>query len=273
MSKKLIIRRWILLLVASSLGYPVSAQVENDNSLETRLTRLEHLVNNSTFLELLERLEHLQKEVRDLRGELEMQGHQITQLKEEQRELYRDVDQRIQRFDGVGNLSGTSTMSKPSISEGPVATSYAKMPLPATSSSSSVPAPAPHAQEDGKNEYQRAVRLLNQGHYEEAIAALQTLLETHPSDTYTADARYWVGEAYYVTRQFQSAMQEFQQFVKDNPSSLKLTHALLKIGYIHEELGEKQSAEQVLSDLIERYPDTTAAYLAMERLQRLRKKP
>ena len=54
------------------------------------------------------------------------------------------------------------------------------------------------------------------------------------------------------------------------PDSQKLTHALLKIGYIHAELGQREEAERVLNDLIQRYPESTAAGLARKRLQRIR---
>ena len=45
---------------------------------------------------------------------------------------------------------------------------------------------------------------------------------------------------------------------------------MLKVGYIHDELGRKEQAKQVLNDLATRYPQTTAAGLARKRLQRLR---
>ena len=65
-------------------------------------------------------------------------------------------------------------------------------------------------------------------------------------------------------------MQEFQRLVTKYPNSQKLTHALLKIGYTHDELGNKAQAEQALNDLIERHPQSTAARLARKRLQDLR---
>ena len=54
------------------------------------------------------------------------------------------------------------------------------------------------------------------------------------------------------------------------PESQKLTHALLKVGYSYHELGKIPEAKASLEDLKLRYPGTTAARLADERLQRIR---
>ena len=48
------------------------------------------------------------------------------------------------------------------------------------------------------------------------------------------------------------------------------THALLKIGYIQDELGNRAEAKRVLEDLVKRFPSSAAAGLAKKRLERLR---
>ena len=66
-------------------------------------------------------------------------------------------------------------------------------------------------------------------------------------------------------------MQEFERLVSAHPTSQKLTHALLKIGYAHDELGNLKEAERVLSELIERHPQSAAAGLARKRLTSIRR--
>ena len=65
-------------------------------------------------------------------------------------------------------------------------------------------------------------------------------------------------------------MQEFQRLASGYPNSTKLPGALLKIGYIHHELGDRAEAERVLSDLRARYQDSAAAKLALKKLQDIR---
>ena len=72
-----------------------------------------------------------------------------------------------------------------------------------------------------------------------------------------------------MTRRFDEALGEFQRLVAQHPDSQKLTHAMLKIGYIHDEQGRPGDARKVLTQLTERFPKTTAASLARKRLKRL----
>ena len=118
--------------------------------------------------------------------------------------------------------------------------------------------------------YQSAFDLLKSGHYEDAAAAFTQFIAEFPAGSYADNARYWLGETYYITRRFEPALQEFQRLVSTYPDSQKLTHALLKIGYVHDELGNKAEAERVLGDLIERYPQSAAAGLARNRLASIR---
>ncbi len=65
-------------------------------------------------------------------------------------------------------------------------------------------------------------------------------------------------------------MREFETLIKEHPESQKLTHALLKVGYIHDELGQEDKAREALTELTEKYPNSTAAGLAAKRLERMR---
>ena len=118
--------------------------------------------------------------------------------------------------------------------------------------------------------YQQAFRLLKQSLYAQAIKAFREFLSAHPDSDYSDNAQYWLGEAYYVTQQFEQALQEYNKLLAHYPESQKLNHALLKIGYSHHELGNIQQALALLEDLKQKYPGTTSAQLADDRLQKIR---
>ena len=120
-----------------------------------------------------------------------------------------------------------------------------------------------------QQDYQTAFSFLKGGRYHDAAKAFRTFLITYPGSDFVDNARYWLGETYYVTRQFEAAMQEFQELILRFPQSPKLTHAKLKVGYIHHELGRSEQAKQALLELVESHPDSTAAGLARKRLKRL----
>jgi tol-pal system protein YbgF len=124
----------------------------------------------------------------------------------------------------------------------------------------------PSGEEEG---YRYAFNLLKGGQHNESIAAFNSFLAQYPKSPHADNAQYWLGEAYYVKRQFEPAIAEYEKLVENYPRSQKLTHALLKIGYSYQELGRIEEAKDSYQNLKSRYPGTTAARLAEERLQRL----
>ncbi len=249
------------------------ATVVRKGSVDERLSRVERLLDTRSLVDLLNRVERLQSEVRDLRGEVELQSHTIQQLKRTQKELYVDVDDRLSRIETGGSAAASSVTDPASAGAGPV---VAAPPSAGAAEPTSpnipveeppVPTLDPVAEQ---NAYQQAFNLLKQGRYDEAAGAFKEFLKTYPGGTYAANAQYWLGETYYVTRQFKPALGEFEKLLGQYPGSRKTTHAMLKIGYIRDELGQTKGARKVLGDLVAQYPNTTAAKLARERLQKLK---
>jgi len=280
--------------VAISIALPgialAQAPVQDNAALDQRVARLEQIVNSQTLIELLNNVQALQREVQSLRGEIELQGHGVSQLKQRQRELYLDIDRRLQRLEmGQGT---TATIPPPAVAAtapptpappvaavpapaqpapaAPAATTVTATAPPAATSPATPPAQALVNPAEEQRAYQASFDLLKAGRYEPATKAFAEFLQQFPSGQFADNAKYWLAEAYYVTRQFEPALRQFEMLVAEHPDSQKLTHALLKIGYIHAELGQREDAERVLNDLIQRFPESTAAGLARKRLQRIR---
>ena len=251
------------------------APVIDARALDERLKRIERLLGTESLLKLFDEVESLGTEVRELRGQLEEQSHAINQLKQGQRELYLDVDQRLQRIESAPPAEAASPSPQPPTTAPatPVAPTEtgasqpAPAPVPATTPSDPAAGVDPFAEQQA---YQGAFDLLKSARYEDAAAAFTQFIAEYPAGSYADNAQYWLGETHYITRRFEPALQEFQRLVSTYPNSRKLTHALLKIGYVHDELGNKAEAEKVLGDLIARYPQSAAAGLARQRLVDIR---
>ena len=109
-------------------------------------------------------------------------------------------------------------------------------------------APAPAADAGGEQAaYRAASELLRIGRYEDAIAGFQAQLQQYPGGSLADNAQYWIGEAYYVTRQFDRALAEFQRVAAEYPQSPKAADALLKVGYIQYERRQFAAARQTLT--------------------------
>ena len=255
-----------------SAGVLAQAPVVDARELDERLKRIERLFGSDSLFKLFDEVESLGTEVRELRGQLETLSHTVERLEARQRELYLDVDQRLERIETATPTQTAAAAQPPGASPGdattPTETAQPSQPVttPATSSTTETPSTGgvdPFAEQQA---YQSAFDMLKSGRYEDAAVAFQQFIADFPTGTYADNAQYWLGETFYITRQFDRAVQEFERLMSTHPNSQKLTHAMLKIGYAHDELGNKAEAERVLGLLIERHPQTAAAGLARKRL-------
>jgi len=257
-------------------GSFAQAPVVDAREMDERLKRLERLFDSGALFKLVDEMDSLEAEVRELRGQKEALSHRIEQMEERQRQLYLDADQRLQRLESATPSQIADSPSSPSdplpatpATPAPSAATPGQPP-PATPPAARTPDATgvdPFAEQQA---YQSAFDLLKSGRYDEATVAFQRFIAEFPAGGYADNAQYWLGETFYITRRFKEAVQEFERLVSTHPASQKLTHALLKIGYAHDELGNLKEAERVLTELIERHPQSAAAGLARKRLTSIR---
>lgn len=259
----------VLLLPETVLGL--------DSATEARLERIERQLESRGLMDMLRQLEQLQRDVQQLRGELEVQAHRTEDMERRQRELYLDIDRRLQQLE-TGQAPQPAGVSAPSGMAGP-----GDVLLPPPAAPQREPAapgglqPGPAAAAPGaitaaeQAEYDKALAILRDGRYTDAAAAFNSFLTQHPNSGLADNATYWLGETYYVTRDFDQAMAMFSKLVEFQPQSPKVPDARLKIGYIHYEQKDWAAARQELNTLVSNYPGTTAARLASDRLQRMKK--
>ena len=82
--------------------------VQKLTELDSRLLRIERVLANQSLLDLSQRIEAAQAETRTLRGQLDELQHQVAQAKDQQRELYGDVDRRLAALEGTGGGGAAS---------------------------------------------------------------------------------------------------------------------------------------------------------------------
>lgn len=237
-------------------------QAERIAELERRVQRLDNQAEAGQMMELMQRVDALHAELRLLRGEVERLGHDGESLTRRQRELYLDLDRRLQNLEaGGGGGNGASMMPPPS--ERGSDRGSVQVPL-------SHAAVASDAADAERGRYEAAIALLRAGRYPQAGEAFQQYLTSHPEGRYADNAQYWLGEVHYVTRDYAVALAEFGKVLERFPDSQKVPDALLKIGYVHYELQHWDDARNTLTDAATRAQGTTVARLAEQRLQRMR---
>ena len=316
----------VILVSALAASFAVPAQQatvsRSAGDYAERLARIERLLDGQALFELSNRMEALQMEVQQMRGELETQAYALEQMRNRQRDLYVDIDQRLQGRQMVtaeplvNNGAAPLDPSNPplevlrglapsaGVDDGPGAPAAAlsveqvdnglrieSQTSDAARMESRPPPPAatvavvrpgrvarsraatfggPVDETAAETSYRAALSLLKAGQYDQSKAAFDGFLVEHPNSAYADNAQYWLGEAYYVTRDFAPAMQEYTKLVQAFPDSQKVEHALLKIGYCQQELGNLSAAIAQLEEVTSLYPGGSAARKAQERLQQLR---
>ena len=241
--------RFVIASILSGFCLVSPAVFADEAELEQRLSRLERSMESQPLVDMLRRLERLQQDVQTMRGEMEQVNHSIEGIKKRQRDLYLDIDQRLSALETSGPAATEQNDNTAgAASEGAVATADDRKEL---------------------TEYQNAFEILRARRYDDAIIAFKSYIEHYPSGKYTANAKYWLGEANYVTRRFPVAIEELNKVLKDHPQSNKVQDALLKIGFSYYELQQWPEARASLQKLVDAYPNTTAGKLARKRLDQM----
>ena len=217
--------------------------------LEARLIRVERVIDNQSLIELVTRVDLLQSEIQTVRGETETLAFQTDNAAERQRDLYVDIDGRLQELE--------------------LAVAQLQIALEELISEEEAPPPPILLPGSDQDNYQSAFEVLRNGDYEESASAFEQFLAVFPSSPLADNAQYWLAETYYVQRQYMAALPAFQLVVDEYPGSSKLPDALLKIGYCNYELQQWDAARDSLERVIREFPATTAARLATQRLERI----
>ncbi len=279
------------LLAAAVIAVLATPVAFADSELEGRLGRLERILENQSGSELLLQVQRLQTEMQDLRGMVEQQGFAIEKLQRQQRDQFLDLDSRLnsaRQPDQTGKPEGATAAgdAKSALPPGVVDASGQEMPAPAGATPAPAPAEPPTPSSPGavgipslpapetvggseRDLYSSAFALLKERKYEESKAAFNELLRRYPQGDYADNARYWLGETYYVLRDYPAAMAEYDRLVQLNPSSPKVPGALLKIGFIQYDQRDFDQAKATLARVISTYPNSTEARLAKSRLERI----
>lgn len=241
-------------------------------SLAERVTQLENAANvqnqsaGQANLEAQNRIVELQGEVRSLRGLVETLQNEIEQLKQTNRQQYIDLDGRLGRLEGGAPAAAAATPNSAAAAPAAAAATSAR-------DTAIDPAAAPAAPVDPAAEeadYQAALDALVE-RYEAADSArlFQAFIQTYPQSALLPNAYYWLGESYYVTQNYELALQAFGTLLGQYAGSRKEADALLKTGYCQIALGQRADGEATLRDVISRYPGTDPAAKAESRLRTL----
>ena len=248
-------RRTLSLVAPAALlaGCQLMQPAEDPNAarldeLERRMDAMERIVRNQSLANMTQQVSAMERQGAEIQGRVETLEHGAETTADRQRQLYADLDSRIQELESALSASrAVGVMDGGTLAPG-------QLPMPGGSD---------------RDNYQAAFELLKEERYEQAGMAFQQFLVTYPDSELADNAQYWLAESHYVTQKFSEALAEFERVISQYPRSRKVPDALLKMGYCNYELKSWDAARISLARVQADYPETTAARLAGQRLKRM----
>jgi tol-pal system protein YbgF len=222
---------------------------QSSDSAVQRLDKIEHILENmrESQAQLSYTIESMRSEIQSMRGEVEEHSFQLERLSERQRDMYRDIDSRLNELKTQAAVNSVEQTT-------PSATTTAE-PNNATVSEHTA--------------YNDVFGLVRSKKYNQAIQAYQQFLQNYPNSRYVPDSYYWIGQMYYAQRKLDNASESLKVVVDKYPESKKAAGALFRLAVIMQDQNKTSQARAYYQQIIADYPDKSEAKKAKQKLDSL----
>lgn len=269
-------------LVGSSIVFAIALPSMSwaKASLESRIDRLEQVVENQISLQRVNDLESIKQDISELRGMLEECQHNLTLLQQRQEQMFNapvtGTKSAVSVKPKAVTVHTANNPSTPAVVARPAATAASSSSVSTAVKTSANTTVNSNAGTD-QAAYDAAYSLLDQKRYQEAQIALQDFIWQYPNSNYVANAHYWLGEIYLLAwydnktdqLQLEQAINSFSTVVAKYPDHNKAVDCLLKLGLTEIERENWQAAKEYLTSVKTKYPDSSRAKIADARLATL----
>ena len=123
------------------------------------------------------------------------------------------------------------------------------------------------ASSDAKNAYQSAFAKVQSRNFDQAITEFNDFVKQYPDTSLTANAWYWLGELYSAKSSFGDSEKAFSTVLEQFPDSSKVPDAMYKLGLLKTRQGDADGGKALLQAVSKDYPDSNAASLASDYLR------
>ena len=117
--------------------------------------------------------------------------------------------------------------------------------------------------------YNEALRDYTGGKNDLAVQEFNDYIKFYPNTDLAGNAYFYLAEIQFKAADYKKAVANYDLVLQNFPSGNKAAAAQLKKGYALLELGKQDEGKQELKHVIQRYPRTTEATQARERLRKL----
>ena len=190
---------------------------------------------------LYQKLSELEKEVAELRSQLEENSVLMERSLELQQQRYLDLDSRILELSSIErNIISNSAEEDLVIDNG---------------------------QAEEKLLYKNALELFEASRYAEALEVFSEVIISYPDGIYTPDAYFWSGELFLAQELYEDAKLSYAEVFEQFPDHIRSADSLYKLGEIQRIDSEFIEAINYFERVVSLFPDSGAAQLSKKSIK------
>ena len=189
---------------------------------------------------LYQKLSELEKEVAELRSQLEENSVLMERSLELQQQRYLDLDSRILELSSIEkNIVSNSAEEDLVMNNG----------------------------QEEKLLYKNALELFESSRYAEALEVFSEIIITYPDGIFTPDAYFWSGELFLAQELYEDAKLSYAEVFEQFPNHIRSADSLYKLGEIQRIDSEFIEAINYFERVVSLFPDSGAAQLSKKSIK------
>ena len=189
---------------------------------------------------LYQKISELEKEIAELRSQLEENSVLVERSLELQQQRYLDLDSRMLE------LSSNEKNIVSESSEESLAISY---------------------EQEEKLLYKNALELFEASRYAEALEIFSEVIISYPDGIYTPDAYFWSGELFLTQGLYEDAKLSYAKVFEQFPDHVRSADSLYKLGEIYRIDSDLIEATNYYERVVSLFPDSGAAQLSKKSIK------
>ena len=189
---------------------------------------------------LYQKISELEKEIAELRSQLEENSVLVERSLELQQQRYLDLDSRILELSSIEKKIVSES------SEESIAISY---------------------EQEEKLLYKNALELFEASRYAEALEIFSEVIISYPDGIYTPDAYFWSGELFLTQGLYEDAKLSYAKVFEQFPDHMRSADSLYKLGEIYRIDSDLIEATNYYERVISLFPDSGAAQLSKKSIK------
>lgn len=190
---------------------------------------------------LYQKLSELEKEIAELRSQLEENSVLMERSLELQQQRYLDLDSRILELSSIERNIVSNNTEEDLVTD--------------------------NGQEEEKLLYRNALELFEASRYAEALEIFSEVIITYPDGIYTPDAYFWSGELFLAQEFYEDAKLSYAEVFEQFPNHPRAADSLYKLGEIQRVESNFIDALNYFERVVSLFPDSGAAQLSKKSLK------